>query len=255
MLDQVYGAIADPTRRAILGILAEGEANVGSLAERFPISLNGVSKHVKVLERAGLVERTVQGREHRLRLNAEPLREASMWLEHYRTFWDTRLEALEAFLLKRGPRRGWAMTVTDEAAPVLVVRRQWRCRGSGCSRRGSIRRAWRTGCGRWNVTHATVTVDPRVGGGFRIVMEGRPDGGVEHHGEYLAIEPPSLLSFTWISRDTDHKPTVVTIEFHERGTGTELVLTHRRLPPKAIEGHRKGWTDVVRLLDEALTQG
>jgi DNA-binding transcriptional ArsR family regulator len=101
MLDQVYGAIADPTRRAILGILAEGEVNVGSLAEQFPISLNGVSKHVKVLERAGLVERTVQGREHRLRLNAEPLREASMWLEHYRTFWDTRLAALEALLLKK----------------------------------------------------------------------------------------------------------------------------------------------------------
>jgi DNA-binding transcriptional ArsR family regulator len=99
MLDQVYGALADPTRRAILGILAEGETNVGSLAERFPISLNGVSKHVKVLERAGLVERSVQGREHRLRLNAEPLREASAWLEHYRTFWDTRLAALETFLL------------------------------------------------------------------------------------------------------------------------------------------------------------
>ena len=101
MLDQVYGAIADPTRRAILGILAEGEVNVGSLAEQFPISLNGVSKHVKVLERAGLVERTVQGREHRLRLNVEPLREALMWLEHYRTFWDTRLTALEEFLLKK----------------------------------------------------------------------------------------------------------------------------------------------------------
>jgi DNA-binding transcriptional ArsR family regulator len=101
MLTQVYDAIADPTRRAILGILAEGELNVGSLAERFPMSLNGVSKHVKVLERAGLIERTVQGREHRLRLNAEPLREASMWLEHYRTFWDTRLAALETFLLKQ----------------------------------------------------------------------------------------------------------------------------------------------------------
>ena len=98
MLDQVYGAIADPTRRAILDILAEGEANVGSLAERFPISLNGVSKHVKVLERAGLVERSVRGREHRLRLNPEPLREASAWLEHYRTFWNARLAALEAFL-------------------------------------------------------------------------------------------------------------------------------------------------------------
>jgi DNA-binding transcriptional ArsR family regulator len=101
MLNQVYGALADPTRRAILGILAEGEVNVGSLAKRFPISLNGVSKHVKVLERAGLVERTVQGREHRLRLNAEPLREASVWLEHYRSFWDTRLAALEAFLLDK----------------------------------------------------------------------------------------------------------------------------------------------------------
>jgi DNA-binding transcriptional ArsR family regulator len=101
MLDQVYGALADPTRRTILGILAEGEVNVGSLAERFPISLNGVSKHVKVLERAGLVARTVHGREHRLRLNAEPLREAAIWLEHYRTFWDSRLMALEEFLLKK----------------------------------------------------------------------------------------------------------------------------------------------------------
>ncbi len=101
MLDQVYDAIADPTRRAILGILADGEINVGSLAQRFPISLNGVSKHVKVLERAGLVARTIQGREHRLRLNAEPLREASLWLEHYRTFWDDRLAGLEALLLKK----------------------------------------------------------------------------------------------------------------------------------------------------------
>jgi DNA-binding transcriptional ArsR family regulator len=101
MLDQVYGALADPTRRQILGILAQGEINVGSLAERFPISLNGVSKHVKVLERAGLVERSVHGREHRLRLNAEPLREASTWLQHYSAFWDDRLGALEALLLKQ----------------------------------------------------------------------------------------------------------------------------------------------------------
>ena len=101
MLNQVYGALADPTRRSIVGILAEGELNVGTLAERFPMSLNGISKHVKVLERAGLVERSVQGREHRLRLNAEPLREASMWLEHYRAFWETRLTALETYLVQK----------------------------------------------------------------------------------------------------------------------------------------------------------
>jgi DNA-binding transcriptional ArsR family regulator len=87
LLDQVYAAIADPTRRAILAALATGDLNVGALAARFPISLNGVSKHVQVLERAGLVERTVRGREHRLRLNAAPLRDATQWLEHYRAFW------------------------------------------------------------------------------------------------------------------------------------------------------------------------
>jgi DNA-binding transcriptional ArsR family regulator len=103
-LDEVYGAIADPTRRAILAALARGEANVGSLVDRFPISFNGVSKHVKVLERAGLVERSVRGREHWLRLRAGPLREAAQWLDHYRAFWEHRLDALEAFLTG-GPQR------------------------------------------------------------------------------------------------------------------------------------------------------
>lgn len=106
-LDRVYAAIADPTRRTILHILAGGNVNVGTLASRFPISFNGVSKHVKVLEQAGLVRRDIRGREHWLRLRPAPLRDASRWLEHYREFWDTRLEALEDFLVqqKRAPRR------------------------------------------------------------------------------------------------------------------------------------------------------
>ena len=100
-MDRVYGAIADPTRRAILGMLVRGDVNVGTLAGRFPISFNGVSKHVKVLEQAGLVRRNVRGREHWLRLRPAPLREASRWLEHYREFWDTRLDALEDFLVQQ----------------------------------------------------------------------------------------------------------------------------------------------------------
>ena len=145
------------------------------------------------------------------------------------------------------------MSAIDEAAPVLVVRRQM-----GVPRE-RVFEAWldSESLAQWmrpaDFTHATVTVDPRVGGGFRIVMEGRTDGrDYEHRGEYLAIEPPSLLSFTWISNATDYKPTVVTIEFHERGTGTELVLTHRQLPAKAVEDHREGWTDIVHLLEVAL---
>ena len=98
-LDHVYGAIADPTRRAILTVLAGGgECKVGQLAERFPISFNGVSKHVKVLERAGLVSRRVRGREHWLRLRRAPLRDAARWLARQRVFWETRLDALEAVL-------------------------------------------------------------------------------------------------------------------------------------------------------------
>ena len=110
VLDQVYGAIADPTRRAILGLLAAGDENVGGLAGRFPMSFNAVSKHVKVLERAGLVRRRVRGREHMLRLQPGPLREASRWLEYYRTFWDARLDALEAMLVKDARRAGRSHT-------------------------------------------------------------------------------------------------------------------------------------------------
>jgi DNA-binding transcriptional ArsR family regulator len=103
-LNRVYGAIADPTRRAIVDLLAGGEVTVGTLADRFPISFNGVSKHVKVLEQAGLVRRRVSGREHWLRLRPAPLRDASRWLEDYREFWDTRLDALEEFLVGRDDR-------------------------------------------------------------------------------------------------------------------------------------------------------
>jgi uncharacterized protein YndB with AHSA1/START domain len=98
------------------------------------------------------------------------------------------------------------------------------------------------------MTDAKVEADPRVGGKFRILMiRGREK--FEHTGEYLAIEPPARLSFTWISQATNHKPTEVTIEFLERQGGTELVLTHRRLPAAQVESHRAGWTDVVTKLE------
>jgi uncharacterized protein YndB with AHSA1/START domain len=103
-------------------------------------------------------------------------------------------------------------------------------------------------------TDATAEVDARVGGKFRIVMvEDR--GKFEHTGEYLAIEPPARLSFTWISQATDLRPTVVTIDFVERDAGTELVLTHRRLPVSQIESHRSGWSDIVRMLELLLGRG
>jgi len=104
-----------------------------------------------------------------------------------------------------------------------------------------------------DITRATADVDARVGGAFRIVMEhGR--GDAEHWGEYLTIEPPSLLSFTWISANTDLEASVVTIELHEQGDdATELILTHRRLPEAKVESHRKGWTMIVEMLADVIT--
>jgi DNA-binding transcriptional ArsR family regulator len=97
-LDQTLMALADPTRRAILDRLSEGESRVTELAQPFAISLNSVSKHIRVLERAHLVRRRRAGREHLLSLNPQPLDEAVAWIEAQRAIWAARLDALDDLL-------------------------------------------------------------------------------------------------------------------------------------------------------------
>jgi DNA-binding transcriptional ArsR family regulator len=104
-LDAIFTAMADPSRRAILARLAAGEARVTEVAAGFTISLNSVSKHIRMLERAGLVEREVRGRDHVLTLNAAPLEDAAAWIEHYRNFWEERLAALDAFVTAKRSKR------------------------------------------------------------------------------------------------------------------------------------------------------
>lgn len=97
-LDAAFQALSDPTRRAMLRALTLGERTVTELAAPFAMSLAAASKHVKALENAGLVRRTVQGRTHVCRLDPAPLAEAHAWLEHYHRFWDRKLDALERAL-------------------------------------------------------------------------------------------------------------------------------------------------------------
>jgi DNA-binding transcriptional ArsR family regulator len=97
-LDRVFRALSDPTRRHMLRTLAARERTVGELAQPFRISLAAASKHVKALERAGLVRRTVQGRTHFCRLDPKPLAGVHEWLSFYQRFWGERLDALEALL-------------------------------------------------------------------------------------------------------------------------------------------------------------
>ena len=97
-LDRTFSALADPTRRAILARLAEGEATVNELAEPFPISLQAVSKHLKVLEQAGLIARGRTAQWRPCRLRASPLGEVSGWIEDYRRFWESSFDRLEEHL-------------------------------------------------------------------------------------------------------------------------------------------------------------
>jgi DNA-binding transcriptional ArsR family regulator len=100
-LSQVFSALGDPTRRLILRALAQHPATITEIARPFRVSLNAISKHVMVLENAGLVRREIRGREHHCRINARPLREANDWLEHYRQFWELRLDALELYVARK----------------------------------------------------------------------------------------------------------------------------------------------------------
>jgi DNA-binding transcriptional ArsR family regulator len=106
-LNLVFGAVADETRRSILDRLRKGALTVTELAEPYPMSLNAVSKHIKTLERAGLIRREINGREHSCRLNAARLEEAMNWISYYSDFWSGRMEALEKHLeskRKKGPK-------------------------------------------------------------------------------------------------------------------------------------------------------
>jgi len=97
-LDQTFAALADPTRRRILAHLARGNRRVTDLARPHDMSLPAISKHLRVLENAGLLRRRRYGRVHEMRLNAEPLKKAAQWVEEYRKFWEGSLDRLAAYL-------------------------------------------------------------------------------------------------------------------------------------------------------------
>jgi DNA-binding transcriptional ArsR family regulator len=97
-LDVTFGALSDPTRRAILARLAKGGATVKELAAPFTVSLPAISKHLRVLESAGLLQRKIDGRIHRCTLAADPMKDAASWIEQYRAFWEFQFDALEKYL-------------------------------------------------------------------------------------------------------------------------------------------------------------
>jgi DNA-binding transcriptional ArsR family regulator len=112
-LDAVFHALSDPTRRAMLGHLAERERTIGELATPFSMSFAGASKHVRVLENAGLVTRMIRGRTHLCRLRAARLAEANAWLRRYERFWTDRLDMLEQLLREEDARKSPSLKGDD----------------------------------------------------------------------------------------------------------------------------------------------
>jgi len=115
-LSVIFAALADPTRRAILARLADGDATVTELAEPFSISLPAISRHLKVLENAGLISRSRSGQWRSSTLQAAPLREATAWMEQYRQFWDASFDRLDAHLRRVQPGRGGQAPASGAAA-------------------------------------------------------------------------------------------------------------------------------------------
>jgi DNA-binding transcriptional ArsR family regulator len=103
-LDTTFHALADPTRRGMLASLALGDKSIGELAEPFAMTFAGASKHVKVLEDAGLISRRKEGRTHIISIDAQPLEEAERWMRQWEKFWNARLDRLEA-LIERDKRK------------------------------------------------------------------------------------------------------------------------------------------------------
>lgn len=114
-LSRTLAAIADPTRRAILARLAKGEATVQELAEPFAMTLPAVSKHLKVLQRAGLIDKRREAQRRPCRLRPEPLRDAAAWIDRYRSHWEARLDRLDEYLTELQAREGRAQDENPDA--------------------------------------------------------------------------------------------------------------------------------------------
>jgi len=244
----IFHALADSTRRAILAQLAEEELTVNEIAGKHRMSLQAVSKHLKVLENAGLIVKVKTGRIRRCRVNFGTLEHASQLIGQYRLFWERRLEALQSYITERGLEE---KQMAEQKETTVVVRKVLQADRDTLFRAFSdpkiMRRWFFPGDEGW---YADVTSQFKVGGQYRIDMHD-PDGNTHSHwGEYREIDAPHKMVFTWNSDLVE--ATEVTVEFREAAGGTEVVLTHEFLPDEERrEEHREGWTECLRNLERA----
>jgi uncharacterized protein YndB with AHSA1/START domain/DNA-binding transcriptional ArsR family regulator len=257
LLNETFGALADPTRRRMMEMLAEQECRVTELAAPFAMSLPAVSKHLRVLENAGLLKRRRLGREHRLELDPAPIREAMRWIEQYRKFWRTRSTTwppISKPLTNPNPKKTKeekmnATTTPDQTLHVTRLIKAPRARVFAAWTTPEIMK-WLGGDGCQVVDAA---IDLRPGGEYRFQVKGK-HGDTEIYGTYREVKAPSRLVFTWQGTcgacPTD---TLVTVDLTEKNGGTEVSITHEGFADaENRDGHNDGWTVSLRRLETAL---
>jgi uncharacterized protein YndB with AHSA1/START domain/DNA-binding transcriptional ArsR family regulator len=249
-LDATLMALADPTRRAIMRRLAEGEARVTEVAVPFPISLNAVSKHIRVLERAGLVQRRVVGREHILSFNPAPLDEAAAWIAAQQATWHERFDVLEALLTEEGapdtehdarrekgmhelhPHASTSSTVERETAEMTPPEHNITIVREIDAPASAVYAAWTDPAimRRWIASE--VDADVRVGGSYRHVVDAGEAGRFVHSGRYLALESERRIvqTFQGGSEGADREEDSSDLYQNER-----LEITLRPLGPTRTE--------------------
>jgi uncharacterized protein YndB with AHSA1/START domain/DNA-binding transcriptional ArsR family regulator len=229
--EAVFRAIADPTRRQILGLLRTGESTVGTLASNFRTSRPAISRHLRLLRSAGLVTTQKRGTARICRLNPMPLQAVDDWLRDYQAFWQENLQNLKQFV-EENPMSQTTQTIVQE-----IVINAPASRVFDALVNPQKRMKW-WGQGQMQTTH--MESDLRPGGAWLMNVNGygKPQ---TIHGEYRAVEEPRLLEFTWLpSWQENAEVSLVRFELTEKDGHTTVRLTHSGLTERGLESHR-GW--------------
>lgn len=252
ILDATFSALADPTRRAILVRLAQGEATVGELAEPFAMSLPAISRHLKVLAEAALITNERHGKHRHCRLRPEALSAAADWLDFHRRFWSGSFERL-ADHLSQPPHEKKPMSSTAEST-TLEITRLFDAPPARVFDAWLKREEWQAWIGPKGIECEVPLLEPRVGGHYRIIMHLSDGRVIPVAGVFTVIDAPRTLGFTWGWEGDASRDSLITLSFRARGEGTELTLRQEGLGSVASrDDHGQGWNSALDKLADYLT--
>jgi uncharacterized protein YndB with AHSA1/START domain/DNA-binding transcriptional ArsR family regulator len=267
-LSMTFAALADPTRRAILARLADGESSVTDLARPFRMTLPAITKHLKVLERAGLITRSRRAQVRPCTLRAKPLKDAADWVERYRQFWEERLDRLDEYLQelqeqekKHGRKNDADFTFTTPSDREIVLTRRFaaprRLVYEAFSKPEHLVRWW----GSKSMIMISCEMDFAVGGAWRFVLRG-PDGK-DHgfRGKFLAIVPEDRITWTFEWEGMPGHIVEETVAFAESAGATTITVRcihtskadrDGRAQSGMLEGARQSYDRLAELLEGLL---